>query len=193
MAGNNDFKPFSTGVGANVLTQAAYELLATLRADGFQSGIAISEQFNKVWRQANIPGVALTDLVALILDEDVLDDGDVAALMNQMASTISLLGSSPDARIVTTSTNFTLDMNDGVVGLNRTSGPAATQITLPTPNFIGKTFTIEDLAGNFFTYNVTVVPPVGMTIAGLATAVLNTNRQSATFRYYGSNLWGVKF
>ncbi|WP_435945875.1 hypothetical protein [Dryocola sp. BD586] len=46
----NDFKAFATGELANVLSQPEYEDLEAL-GTGFQSGIARSEELNKVWRQ----------------------------------------------------------------------------------------------------------------------------------------------
>lgn len=188
----NDFLPFATDGGANVLSQAAYELLTTLIGDGFQTGIAISEQLNKVWRQGTVMAAAVGQLAADTTGLDILDDGDLTTLQARIALAIQLLGSAPPTRIVTASTNFTLDANDGVVGLNRTAGLSALTITVPTPLFVGKSYTIEDLAGNFFSYNVTLQLPVGMTVRGANTFVLNQNFQSATLRYYGSDLWSIK-
>ena len=48
----NNFKPFATAVGANITSEADYELLSAL-ASGFQSGKASSAQINKALRQAN--------------------------------------------------------------------------------------------------------------------------------------------
>ncbi len=48
----NDFKPFATGSGANVLSQADYEALSAL-ASGFLSGKASSAQVNKALRQSS--------------------------------------------------------------------------------------------------------------------------------------------
>lgn len=48
----NNFKPFATGAGANVTSQADYEALSALLA-GFQAGRASSAQINKALRQSS--------------------------------------------------------------------------------------------------------------------------------------------
>lgn len=75
----NDFKAFATGENANVLTQAEYEELAALPA-GFSSGIARSEQLNKVWRQASTIAAVVSSFMADKSGDDVLDEGDISAL-----------------------------------------------------------------------------------------------------------------
>ncbi|MEZ0583215.1 hypothetical protein ACMGEE_16070 [Erwinia sp. DT-104] len=75
----NDFKPFATGESANVLSQADYEALDAT-ANGFQTGIARSEQLNKVWRQASTIASVVASFMADKSGNDVLDDGDTAAL-----------------------------------------------------------------------------------------------------------------
>jgi hypothetical protein len=77
----------------------------------------------------------------------------------------------------------------GGIGL-QASAPAST--TLPSGASIGQTYVYEDLLGNFNTNNVTINAPGGHNIAGRSNIVLNVNRQSASFRYYGSNTWGVR-
>ena len=42
---DNKFTPFANGSGANVLSFEDWTQLSTLIANGFQSGIAISDQF----------------------------------------------------------------------------------------------------------------------------------------------------
>nr|DAQ93706.1 MAG TPA: tail protein [Caudoviricetes sp.] len=86
----NDFKPFATGNGANVLTQAEDEGLAAL-ASGFTSGKASSAQINKAIRQAT----AITSVIAQFTADnggsDVLDNGNTAAIL---ASFITALNTS---------------------------------------------------------------------------------------------------
>jgi hypothetical protein len=79
------------------------------------------------------------------------------------------------------------------VGFNRTSAVTATTVLLPPNTTVqpGQEFVLEDLADNFFLFPITVIPSAG-TIAGKAEQVLNKNGQSATFAYYGSNLWSMK-
>lgn len=81
----NDFKPFATGVGANVTPQADWIALAAL-ATGFQSGKASSAQINKAIRQALFISSALAQYTADKSGQDVLDDGDVAGFIAKMHS-----------------------------------------------------------------------------------------------------------
>lgn len=75
----NDFKAFAVNEDANVLSQEEYEALEALGA-GFQSGIARSEQLNKVWRQASVMSAALADFIATQSGNDVIDDGDLVKI-----------------------------------------------------------------------------------------------------------------
>lgn len=75
----NDFKAFATGENANVLSQAEYEELDAVDA-GFQSGIARSEQLNKVWRQASTIAAVVAGFIADKSGNDVVDNGDTEAL-----------------------------------------------------------------------------------------------------------------
>jgi hypothetical protein len=126
--------------------------------------------------------------------------GDLVANLltaGQMAAMVQSVQVAPN-RIVTASGAFTTTTADanGNIGLNRTSGLGTSTTTLPSGASAGQTYTYEDLAGNFGSSSpvatLTVNAPGGMTIAGLPAVVLNTNRTSATFTYYGSNIWGVK-
>lgn len=87
MAGTNDFKSLATGVGANVLTQAEYEALASLLANGFTSGVADSKTINKVLRQSSFVAEAIAKIIA---DNNVnaLDDGDVATFKANLLAAI---------------------------------------------------------------------------------------------------------
>ena len=73
----NDFLPFALAGNANVTTQAAYLALGA-RSSGFQSGVAQSDQVNKVLRQAAF----ITAMVAQFTTDQsgfpVLDNGDLA-------------------------------------------------------------------------------------------------------------------
>ncbi|MBV4367930.1 gp53-like domain-containing protein [Erwinia phyllosphaerae] len=75
----NDFKPFATGEGANVLSQAEFEALDAVE-NGFQTGIARSEQLNKVWRQASTIASVVASFMADKSGSDVVDNGDIATL-----------------------------------------------------------------------------------------------------------------
>lgn len=81
----NNFKPFAIGAGANVTSQADWEVLASL-VSGFQSGKASSAQMNKAFRQATFVAAALAQYTADKSGLDVLDDGDVAGFVAKMSA-----------------------------------------------------------------------------------------------------------
>lgn len=81
----NDFKPFATGAGANVMSQADYLALAALLT-GFQSGKASSAQVNKALRQATFIASALAQFVSDKSGADVLDDGDLAGFVTKLTN-----------------------------------------------------------------------------------------------------------
>lgn len=79
----NDFKAFAISENANVLKQTEYELLPALD-EGFQSGIARSEELNKVWRQASTITSVIASFMANKSGQDVLDNGDLNTLQNTL-------------------------------------------------------------------------------------------------------------
>lgn len=79
----NEFLPFAIEPGANAMSQEQYVQLAQ-RLTGFTSGMAISEQLNKVWRQSSFVMAVLAQLICDRTGEDVLDDGDMAKLGAQL-------------------------------------------------------------------------------------------------------------
>jgi hypothetical protein len=97
------------------------------------------------------------------------------------------------AQIVTLSSALVMTTAMYRIGFNRTASLSATAVSLPANGGVtpGQEFVIEDLAGNFQAFPITLTPSAG-TIGGKAEFVLNKNGQSATIGYYGSNLWGIK-
>ncbi|NHB93620.1 tail fiber protein [Photorhabdus cinerea] len=79
----NDFKAFATGENANTLSQEEYEN-ADFIEEGFKSGIARSERLNKVWRQSSIIAAVIGKYIAEKTGEDVIDDGDLEKLTQQL-------------------------------------------------------------------------------------------------------------
>lgn len=100
----NQFLPFGTGAGANVLAPAAYAALAA-RASGFSAGTAKSQELNSVWRQASFGVAALAQFIADQSGDDVLDDGNLNNFKNSLARAISLLGSNAGFAVDTGSAN----------------------------------------------------------------------------------------
>lgn len=101
------------------------------------------------------------------------------------------VGTVKSARIVTASGAFSILVTDNFIGLRRQVSPAVSSATLPNEPFTGYEVVVEDLFANFNAFPVTITPAAG-SIAGLTAVVLNQNRQSASFRHYGSNIWGAK-
>lgn len=77
---SNDFIPFAVGGSANVITQSAYAALTSITQNGFQSGIAQSNQLNKVWRQSSIMAAVLAQFIADQSGQNAVDDGTTATL-----------------------------------------------------------------------------------------------------------------
>lgn len=94
MPGTNDFKPFATGGGANVLSPAAYAALTSLLANGFSAGVAPSVQLNTVWRQASFVTAAVAQLIA-DFGPNAVDDGNLTTFVANLKASIG----SPTTRI----------------------------------------------------------------------------------------------
>lgn len=80
----NDFKAFAIGNTANVLSQADYVALSGLIAVGFTSGVAISEQLNKVWRQSSVISAVIGQYISDHSALDALDNADLAVLQDRL-------------------------------------------------------------------------------------------------------------
>lgn len=89
----NDFKPFATGVGANVISQSDWQSLPALQT-GFQSGKASSAQVNKAIRQSSFIASAVAQFISDSLNKDVLDDGNSQALVLALKQAV-ITGSIP--------------------------------------------------------------------------------------------------
>lgn len=83
----NDFLPFATAAGANVLTQSDYASLAAV-ATGYQSGIAKSQQLNKTWRQSSIMAAVVAQFIADQTGQNAVDDGTTATLLANLKAAV---------------------------------------------------------------------------------------------------------
>ena len=90
MALQNDFLPFATGGGANVLTQSQYAALSAI-ATGYQSGVAQSAALNKTWRQSSIMAAVLAQLINNNAGQPAVDDGTTATLLANLTTAISVI------------------------------------------------------------------------------------------------------
>ena len=78
MAGINQFFPFATAPGANVLTPSTWSA-AVGRQTGAVAGLAKSVEANTAWRQSTVMASMLGDFIAQ-RGYDALDDGDLPTL-----------------------------------------------------------------------------------------------------------------
>lgn len=81
----NDFLPFATGGGANVIDQPTYAANPVV-GSGFSSGIADSRYLNKVWRQSSFIASCLAQYMANTLGVSILDDGNVSTMLTHMGA-----------------------------------------------------------------------------------------------------------
>ncbi|NHB86466.1 gp53-like domain-containing protein [Photorhabdus tasmaniensis] len=83
MSPKNDFKAFSTGNNANVVSQERYEDSLSLY-NGFPPEGIIIHVLNKALRQSSTISSVVANFIATQSGDDVLDDGDIAKLTAQL-------------------------------------------------------------------------------------------------------------
>lgn len=91
---SSQFLAFGIGGGAgspNTLTPTTYAGLTALLANGFQPGIAKSEEINTVLRQVTTGVAALASFAATHGPSDVLDNGVVADFRNALKAALDAL------------------------------------------------------------------------------------------------------
>lgn len=143
MAGTNDFQAFATGGSANVLTQSAYAALTTLIANGFQSGVANSQQLNKVWRQSSVVAAAIGSIVASA-NLNALDDGNISVLAANIRSALA----GAKAGVAGLSAASTLTVADSNKLFVLTASSTGYTTTLPAVSTVqsGATFTFMNIS-----------------------------------------------
>lgn len=118
MPTQNDFLPFATGGGANVLSQAAYAALAAV-TNGFGAGVASSAAFNKAWRQSSIMSAVIAQLIVDQTAQPVIDDGTIATIETNFAAAIKALAGA------VASSNTTINTVGGATVLSTVQGAAS--------------------------------------------------------------------
>jgi hypothetical protein len=109
----NHFKPLANSGGALVLSQAAYEALTSILANGFGPGALPKEQINKALRQSSTMSYVLAEFIRTRAGVDVLDNGDPATiltnLLTALLATISVVprGTASNLQILTVGLNNT--------------------------------------------------------------------------------------
>ena len=81
----SDYLPVATSGSANVDTQADFAG-SGYQLNGFQNGMALPDQANKIWRQSSVDCAALTNLIVQITGLSVPDDGNVSVLIQKLAA-----------------------------------------------------------------------------------------------------------
>lgn len=83
----NQYLPFGTAGGANVLSPTDYNALPA-RLSGFTAGTAFSVQLNTVWRQSSVVSAMVGEFILDYGGFDALDDGSVDNLENGFVRTL---------------------------------------------------------------------------------------------------------
>lgn len=87
-----DYLPIANDPGANVESQAQYLTDVApggALEDGYTLGLVPSNRFNKTIRQSSVMAAALATLASIVLNSDILDDGDVPALTAKLEEAIA--------------------------------------------------------------------------------------------------------
>jgi hypothetical protein len=189
----NDFLPIATDVGANVDTQGAYAG-SGYQKDGQQTGISLSREFNKMWRQGSVGTSVLGELVKDIVALDFLDDGDLAtqvARVRAMITALASAGSNPQLVDVPFSATPVFDCAAGNLlhpcfRLRLTGNVTSSTLV----NFqVGQIITIdveEDNVGGW-----AFVPPTNVPMDAIDTTALQHNLQSFNVMLSGITFGGL--
>lgn len=185
MAGTNNFLPFGTGSSPNVIDDATYNSL-TARGTGFQSGVAQSQQLNKVWRQSSVIAAAVGQLIANT-GANATDSDTIANLVAYIRT--ALAGSQATSSALSAATTLTAAQAGTLFQLQ--SGAGAYAVTMPAANAV-----VPGMCYSFFSINNTYTHTVqragtdviyvnGSTVNSLSIAPGDT----LTLASNGSNAW----
>ncbi|EOX8911330.1 tail fiber protein [Citrobacter freundii] len=136
----NDFKPFSISGGANVISQAEYEGLPYL-STGFSSGVAKSNEINKVLRQASFIASALAQFVSDKANVDVLDDGSISGFNTKLGNALNKVSQPLDTTL--SALAQLVGTKDTLPYFTGTEAAALTDLTQVGRDIIGK----SDISG----------------------------------------------
>lgn len=144
----NDYLAFAVGEDANVMDQEDYAALSALES-GFQTGVASSQQLNKVWRQASVVAATVAQFICDNQSGDVLDDGDVPAMVVKLGLAIqAFLGGSSST--VLPGTISIWPKNTAPSGYLECAGQAVSRTTYAALfAVIGTTFGVGDGSDTF--------------------------------------------
>jgi hypothetical protein len=153
----NQYLAFAVGGGANTLPYSAYSALTAIIGQGFQPGVASSEQMNTVLRQTTVGVAALAQFAADNSGNNLLDDGNAATFAASILLAINTLiaaKSIPSGAVAAFARNTAptgwLEANGATI--SRTGANAALFAAIGTTFGAGDgttTFRIPDLRGYF--------------------------------------------
>lgn len=83
-----DYLPIAAASGANVDSQSDFSG-SGYQVNGFISGLAQSKQFNKALRQSSMIAAALANVIAVALNSNVLDDGNLPNLISLLTKALT--------------------------------------------------------------------------------------------------------
>lgn len=86
----NQLLPFATAEGANVIPYTEWQALTTILNNGFQSGIASSQQINRILAQGGVAGYVLGEIVKQYQNVDATLD-PTALYTNFVAALVSII------------------------------------------------------------------------------------------------------
>lgn len=118
---SNEFLPFGTGGGANVIDQATYAALAA-RSTGFQAGVAKSNELNKTWRQSAFMAAMLGQFIDTRSTGDALDNGDLNAMVQLFEEALRAINAGTLRTVVLTAASGTWVAPADVSVVNRVIG-----------------------------------------------------------------------
>lgn len=85
-----DFLPMAISESALVDSQANYAG-SGYQQNGFQPGITLPTQYNKGFRQGTVMAAVIANFIANMLNENVLDNGDIDTLISQFTQALQSL------------------------------------------------------------------------------------------------------
>lgn len=160
----NDFLPFAAGAGANVLSQSDYAALAQLLT-GFESGVASSQAFNKVWRQSSIMAAVLAQFIADETGNAVIDDGTTATILASLKAAFTGRLLSVNSYTVAGSAIFTPNSaNSSILALAQGAGGGGAGATTTTVSQISVGAPGSSGAFGMGLYQLSSASPIALTI-----------------------------
>ncbi|WP_157664432.1 hypothetical protein [Bordetella genomosp. 9] len=145
----NDFLPFATGAGANVLDQADYISLSA-RLSGFLAGVAKSNEANKAIRQGAFIASVVAQFIADTTGQDVLDNGDASTLQTNLQAAIAAIPSiGVTALTGLANANITLTAAQAKNGIITLAGTLTGSIQIIFPATKQQWLVVNNTTGNF--------------------------------------------